>query len=61
MIVEGVLDIADKVNSKLIGYRLRYCIGELYQDDQSFEATIGSSQEGLPALKLALKKQFSRG
>lgn len=61
LIIEGVLDIADKVNSKLIGYRLRYCIGELYQDDQSFETKLNGSQEGLPALKLALKKQFSRG
>ncbi|MBU0973012.1 MAG: MotA/TolQ/ExbB proton channel family protein [Proteobacteria bacterium] len=61
LIIEGVLDIADKVNSKLIGYRLRYCIGELYQEDPSFETKLNGSQEGLPALKLALKKQFSRG
>lgn len=61
LIIEGVLDISDKVNSKLIGYRLRYCIGELYQDDQSLETNLADSQKNLPSLKLGLKKQYSRG
>ena len=61
LIIEGVLDIADKVNSKLIGYRLRYCIGELYQDDQAFETKIPDSKESLPSLNLELKKQYNRG
>ncbi|WP_321495018.1 MotA/TolQ/ExbB proton channel family protein [uncultured Desulfobacter sp.] len=33
LIIEGVLDIADKSNAKAIGYRLRYCIGDYFQDD----------------------------
>jgi chemotaxis protein MotA len=33
LIIEGVLDIADKTNAKAIGYRLRYCIGDYLQDD----------------------------
>jgi chemotaxis protein MotA len=61
LIIEGVLDISDKVNSKLIGYRLRYCIGELYQDDQSFETKIPDSKQPLPSLNLKLKKQYNRG
>lgn len=61
LIIEGVLDIADNVNSKLIGYRLRYCIGELYQDDQALETKIPGSKQGLPSLNLELKKQYNRG
>ena len=60
LIIEGVLDIADNVNSKLVGYRLRYCIGELYQDDQTFETKIPEKQP-LPSLNLELKKQYNRG
>lgn len=29
LIIEGVLDIFDKASSKSIGYRLRYCIGDM--------------------------------
>jgi chemotaxis protein MotA len=61
LIIEGVLDIADNVNSKLVGYRLRYCIGELYQDDHSFETKISDSKQPLPSLNLELKKQYNRG
>lgn len=35
LIIEGVLDIADKTNAKAIGYRLRYCIGDYCQDGWS--------------------------
>lgn len=38
LIIEGVMDIADKVNSKAIHYRLRHCIGEFLHDDNGFEA-----------------------
>ena len=61
LIIEGVLYISDKLNSKLIRYRLRYCIGELYQDDQSFETKIPDSKQPLPSLNLKLKKQYNRG
>lgn len=59
LIIEGVLDICDKVNSKAIGYRLRYCIDDFYQDDHDLEADSSFSPTGLPALKPALKKQYS--
>lgn len=58
LIIEGVLDIADKTNSKLIGYRLRYCIGEFNQDDAAFapDKDIQGKLPGLnPGLKLELK------
>jgi chemotaxis protein MotA len=58
LIVEGVLDIADKTNSKLIGYRLRYCIGELSGDDGSMEPSAGGSQLG--GLNMELKTQVPR-
>ncbi len=56
LIIEGVLDIADKVNSKSISYRLKYCVGEFSEDDHSLETKISAPQKGLPSLKLALKK-----
>ncbi len=56
LIIEGVLDIADKVNSKSISYRLNYCIGEFSEDDHNLETKLSSPQKGLPSLKLALKK-----
>jgi chemotaxis protein MotA len=33
LIIEGILDIATKTNAKAIGYRLRYCIGDYFQED----------------------------
>jgi len=61
LIIEGVLDISDNINSKLIGYRLRYCIGELCQENPSFETKL-ADQENLPLnFDLALKKQYTRG
>ncbi len=61
LIIEGVLDISDNINSKLIGYRLRYCIGELCQENPSFETKL-ADQESLPLnFNLALKKQYTRG
>lgn len=60
LIIDGVLDIADKVNSRAIGYRLRYCIGDFYQDDHGLEGTAAVSQEALPSLNLALKKLYIR-
>ncbi|MCP4722128.1 MAG: flagellar motor component [Desulfobacteraceae bacterium] len=61
LIIEGVLDISDNINSKLIGYRLRYCIGELCQENPSFKTKL-ADQESLPLnFDLALKKQYTRG
>lgn len=44
LIIEGVLDIADKTNAKAIGYRLRYCIGDYLQDDW----TVGKKSQAQP-------------
>lgn len=47
LIIEGILDIAEKTNAKAIGYRLRYCIGDYFQDDW----TVGKKSQIRP-LKL---------
>ncbi len=60
LIIEGVLDIADKANSKLIGYRLRYCIGEFSQDDSGFTAAAPNPTEKLTGVSMNLEKQFTR-
>lgn len=44
LIIEGILDIANKTNAKAIGYRLRYCIGDYVQDDW----TVGRKFQSLP-------------
>nr|WP_320190066.1 MotA/TolQ/ExbB proton channel family protein [uncultured Desulfobacter sp.] len=44
LIIEGILDIANKTNAKAIGYRLRYCIGDYFQDDW----TVGRKFQPLP-------------
>ncbi len=49
VIIEGVLDICDKINSKAIRYRLKYCIA----DDQS--ALPGTARK-IPGLKLPFMK-----
>jgi chemotaxis protein MotA len=60
LIIEGVLDISDNINSKQIGYRLRYCIGELYQEEKALKTKPTNPKESLPHLNLALKKQYIR-
>ncbi len=61
LIIEGVLDISDSINSKLIGYRLRYCIGEVSQEDPAFTAKLVDLSKGQPSLKFSMKKQYIRG
>ncbi len=63
LIIEGILDIADNVNSKLIRYRLRYCIGEFFQDDNTSAGAALEAQNKpteVPDMKLSLKKEFVR-
>ncbi len=63
LIIEGILDIADNVNSKLIRYRLRYCIGEFFQDDNTCAGAALETQKKptqAPDMKLSLKKEFVR-
>jgi len=61
LIIEGVLDISDSINSKLIGYRLRYCIGEISQENPAFEAKSVNLPKNQPSLKFAMEKQYIRG
>lgn len=60
LIIEGVLDIADEVNTRAIGYRLRYCMGDFYQDDNNFKTKRASEHKKIPAPGLTLKKQGVR-
>jgi len=63
LVIEGILDIADNVNSKLIRYRLRYCIGEFFQDDSTCAGDALETQSNLPQapeMELPLKKGFVR-
>ena len=60
LIIEGVLDIKDNVNSKAISYRLRYCIGDFYQDDQNIGTKNVIEKERVPSINMSLKKQFGK-
>jgi len=51
LIIEGVLDIADKTNAKAIGYRLRYCIGDYFQEDWTVGGKSRTQSMGLPRLQ----------
>ncbi|MCG8548943.1 MAG: MotA/TolQ/ExbB proton channel family protein [Desulfobacterales bacterium] len=56
LIIEGILDIANKTNAKAIGYRLRYCIGDYFQDDWTVARKPRSLSMGLPRLHPAPEK-----
>lgn len=60
LIIEGVLDIADKVNSKALAYRLQYCIDDFYRDDHMIEKNSEGVKPVLPPLKSVLKKEYIR-
>ena len=63
LIIEGIMDISDNVNSKLIRYRLRYCIGEFFQDDSACAGVSLKTQKNpkeVPEMKLSLEKEFVR-
>lgn len=57
LIIEGVLDIADKTNAKAIGYRLRYCIGDYLQDDWTVGGKSRTQPIRLPRLHPHREKQ----
>ncbi len=57
LIIEGVLDIADKANAKAIGYRLRYCIGDYLQDDWTVGRKSQARHIRLPRLHPHREKQ----
>jgi chemotaxis protein MotA len=59
LIIEGILDISENRNSKAIGYRLRYCVSDLYQSDQQLKSSVPSTVGDFRSLKLNLKKQFT--
>lgn len=66
LIIEGVLDISEKVNARLIGYRLRYCVGEFYQDDKRMgdqarpDVKLPELDQKIPGLGLNLKPPVVR-
>lgn len=55
LIIEGIPDIADKTNAKAIGYRLRYCIGDYFQEDWTVETKSQAPPMRLPRLQPILK------
>ena len=57
LIIEGVLDIADKTNAKAVGYRLRYCIGDYFQDDWTVGRKPQAQPMRLPRLQPNPEKQ----
>lgn len=57
LIIEGILDIAEKTNAKAIGYRLRYCIGDYLQDDWTVGRKSQARPMRLPRLQPRPKKQ----
>ena len=60
LIIEGVLDISDKTNSKAIGYRLRYCIGDYFQDESPGDSRgAAPHQIKLSSLNLTPKKRVT--
>ena len=61
LIIEGVLDIADKTNAKAIGYRLRYCIGDYFQDDWTVGRKSQARPMRLPRLHPHREKQGTHG
>ena len=57
LIIEGILDIADKTNAKAIGYRLRYCVGDCFQDDWTVGRKSQARPMRLPRLQPHREKQ----
>ena len=57
LIIEGILDIADKTNAKAIGYRLRYCIGDYFQGDWTVDRKSQARPMRLPRLQPNPEKQ----
>ncbi len=63
LLIEGILDLADNVNSKLIRYRLRYCIGEFFEDDSTYAGVTPKTRKApqkISGLELPLKNGFVR-
>lgn len=59
LIIEGVLDISDKINSKAISYRLKYCVGDYYHESPGGLDVISEKEPG-PSIELPFKKQYLR-
>lgn len=59
LMIEGILDIAAKTNAKAIGYRLRYCIGDNFQDDWTVGKKSRIRPLRLPRLNPQTEKQES--
>ncbi|WP_022667365.1 motility protein A [Desulfospira joergensenii] len=58
LIIEGVLDIADGVNPRAVGYRLKYCMEDFYMDDAGTGRTKNpESQKFLPRPSIRFKQQ----
>nr|WP_319490278.1 MotA/TolQ/ExbB proton channel family protein [uncultured Desulfobacter sp.] len=57
LIIEGILDIAAKTNAKAIGYRLRYCIGDYFQEEWDSGKKRQIRPLSLPRLKPHPEKQ----
>ncbi len=61
LIIEGVLDIADQKNAKAIGYRLRYCVGDYFQDDWTVsKGDSGSKPQPLRVARLQPQPEKTR-
>ncbi|MCG8639508.1 MAG: MotA/TolQ/ExbB proton channel family protein [Desulfobacterales bacterium] len=52
LIIEGVMDIADKANSKATGYRLKYCVEDFY-NDSDFTSPVTVPKKLVSTLKLS--------
>ena len=57
LIIEGILDIAAKTNAKAIGYRLRYCIGDYFQEEWHSGKKLQSRPLKLPRINSNPEKQ----
>nr|WP_319392099.1 MotA/TolQ/ExbB proton channel family protein [uncultured Desulfobacter sp.] len=57
LIIEGILDIATKTNAKAIGYRLRYCIGDYFQEDWTMGKKLQIRPVRLPRINAHSEKQ----
>ena len=58
LIIEGVLDIADGVSPRAVGFRLKYCMGDFYMDEPGPDKTDKKKFEGtVPRLSIPIKQQ----
>ena len=58
LIIEGVLDIADGVSPRAVGFRLKYCMDDFYMDAPDCDRGEKGKFEGpVPKLSIPIKQQ----